>query len=579
MTENIHVTNKTMELQDCKNDWFFNEKHRCWCLEDILYTEKAQVPKFQRVSIYVPAEYMKEKGEINREGRCGNYTASTAPVILQNNSAGYMQMPHMWLDGPRCSAGQYLDRGFVFVTCGNRGSESKDEDGNLCGKSPANLVDLKTVIRFLRHNMACIPGDLNRLISVGTSAGGAMSSLLGLTGNHEDFLPYLKENGAFMDERDDVYASQIYCPIVDLEHADLAYEWMFSADKENEDSHAGSAGVMTPFQEALSAKLKERYIRYFNGLRLTVPEDFVPQKPEESLKPGMPLQIGEDGRSGSAYEYLMNLLNESATLYLNRLKRGELEESYSVEDYLSGNYEYQTMAPRGEKKEEKEADLMQGHAGPGVALREDAQKELTLGDMVSRSAKGEAVEHMEPPMITVPGKDKRKWLSWDGEKAQISGLDEYILNYRRRMKPCTSFDTLGMNSGENRVFGSKKKPYMHFNSEIAETIAHLAQDYPEEYGEYYEAYQAAAGDRELERKVYLFNPLNYIDKKDGAEGTEHFRIRVGAYDADTSLTISMTLALKLAEAGRDVDYALVWDKPHCDADYPGEVCDWIEKIC
>ncbi len=552
MAESIHVTNKTMELQDNRNDWFFDEKNGCWRLEDILYTEKASAPEFQRLSIYVPAEYMKEKGEIVSEGKHGKYTAVTAPVIFQNNSAGYMQMQHIGLGNPRCRARQYLERGFVFVTCGNRGSQSRDEKGNWCGKSPANLVDLKTAIRFLRHNRTSIPGNPDRMISVGTSAGGAMSSLLGLTGNHDDFLPYLKDNGAFMDERDDVYAAQIYCPIVDLEHADLAYEWMFSADKENEDSHAGPAGVMTPFEEALSKKLRERYIRYFNGLGLVVPEKHArtekeAAEPDTALRPGTPLRIGEDGRSGSAYEYLMALLNESATFYLNRLKAGVLEERYSAEDYLSGNYEHQVMAPGGE-------------GGEG-----------------------------EPPMITVPGKDKRKWLSWDGERARITGLDEYILNYRRRMKPCTSFDTLGMDSGENRVFGSAEIPYMHFNPEIAEAIGELLREYAgkdsekisEECGKYYEAYKAAAWDKELAKRVYLFNPLNYINKeaKNDAGKAKYFRIRVGAFDADTSLTISMTLALKLAEAGNDVDYALVWDKPHCDADYPGEVCGWIEEIC
>ena len=40
----------------------------------------------------------------------------------------------------------------------------------------------------------------------------------------------------------------------------------------------------------------------------------------------------------------------------------------------------------------------------------------------------------------------------------------------------------------------------------------------------------------------------------------------------------MTLALNLAECGKDTDYKLIWDRPHCEADYPGEVCDWIEKI-
>ena len=76
-----------------------------------------------------------------------------------------------------------------------------------------------------------------------------MSALLAVTGNNEDYIPYLKENGAFMEESDSVFAAQAYCPIVDLEHADLAYEWMFCADKENEASPAGPAGVMTPLSD------------------------------------------------------------------------------------------------------------------------------------------------------------------------------------------------------------------------------------------------------------------------------------------------------------------------------------------
>ena len=58
MMENVPVINKTMELSDCKEKWIFDEKYECWCLEDILYTEKAKVPKFQRLSIFVPKQKM-----------------------------------------------------------------------------------------------------------------------------------------------------------------------------------------------------------------------------------------------------------------------------------------------------------------------------------------------------------------------------------------------------------------------------------------------------------------------------------------------------------------------------------------
>ena len=52
---------------------------------------------------------------------------------------------------------------------------------------------------------------------------------------------------------------------------------------------------------------------------------------------------------------------------------------------------------------------------------------------------------------------------------------------------------------------------------------------------------------------------------------QHYRIRVGASDADTAFTVSMVLAVKLANAGYPVDYALVWDQSHSEADYPGEI--------
>lgn len=89
----------------------------------------------------------------------------------------------------------------------------------------------------------------------------------------------------------------------------------------------------------------------------------------------------------------------------------------------------------------------------------------------------------------------------------------------------------------------------------------------------------AAGDTALTLQKYLNNPLNFIGTEEKSDQAKYYRIRVGASDADTSFMIGMTLALKLANAGKPVDYALVWDKPHCEADYPGEVCDWIESIC
>ena len=73
--------------------------------------------------------------------------------------------------------------------------------------------------------------------------------------------------------------------------------------------------------------------------------------------------------------------------------------------------------------------------------------------------------------------------------------------------------------------------------------------------------------------------MNIIGTGEPSVQAKHDRIRVGASDADTAFTVSMTLAVKLANAGYPVDYALVWDQPHSEADYPGEVLSWIDAIC
>ena len=148
------------------------------------------------------------------------------------------------------------------------------------------------------------------------------------------------------------------------------------------------------------------------------------------------------------------------------------------------------------------------------------------------------------------------------------------------MKPCTSFDKLDMDSGENQAFGTPEQDYVHYVADIADAIAELKDAYPAEYAKYYEAYAAVSDDVTLKERVRLLNPLSFIGTDEKSTQAKHYRIRVGASDADTSLSVSMTLALKLQNAAcGTVDYALVWDQPHSEADYPGEVLKWIDSIC
>ena len=535
MKKDMNHINQTMELSEVMDKWTYDEKNKCYCLEDVLYTPYPKATWFQMLSIFVPEEYMNADGSL-KEGRKGKYTTHTAPVIFENNASGYMQMPNVRLGEGRCYAEQYLAEGMVCVTVGNRGRKTADAEGKWVGKGVAQLIDLKTAIRFLRHNSKLLAGDWSKIISVGWSAGGAMSTLLSVTGDNANYEEYLKENGAFMEESDAVYAAQIYCPIIDLENANMAYEWLFENSHMAEPSPAGPGGPLNEFQIALSKKLSAKYVEYFNNMKLQHPVT------------GEELYIGEDRRSGNAYDLLMEELEKAATKYLKRLDaKLELVRATSG-DYISGNYTYMDMPP----------------IDPAIFAPVEKDPH--------------AVIHF-PPLVEKQGVDKSAWLSFDGEKAHITSLEDYVANHRPRMKTCTSFDQLTNSSGENEIFGTETVNYKHFDENMAEAIASLREEFPEEVARYYDEFASCIGDIEQEKQKYLINPMNFIGTKEVSKQAKAFRIHVGASDADTSFMISLTLAVKLQMLGdKSVEYELIWDKPHCEADYPGEVIAWIDQV-
>ena len=555
----VRITNKNMELKECRSAWRKDDVHGCMCLEDILYTPSPAAARFQRLSIFVPVEYMNPDGTVNASGKKGIYSVLTAPVVFENNASGYSEMEHTFLGGPRNYADQYLQKGMVYVTCGCRGRQTKGEDGTFVGKAPATLVDFKMAIRFLRHNRKELPGNPDRMISVGWSAGGAMSALLGVTGNSPLFDEYLRSAGAFMEERDDVYAAQVYCPIIDLEHADLAYEWQFREDADYEASPFSEAGTLTPFRKALSQKLSDAFIRYFNQMKLRNPQT------------GEELTIGPDGRSGSGYLFLMAELDRSATVYLQKLRRGTVPLACSVKEYLKGQYtvevpDFNRLFGMMKKMEEEQKNMPQPQEKPD--------------EESSYEGHGMRMELPKMPMKQLQGDDKGGWLSYDGEKAAIRDLDRYTLGHRRRMKGCPSFDFLGKESGENQEYGDAHTDFVHFDPEIVHALDALGEAFPEEYRIYHDEFAKVSKDVALMKREFLINPFSYIGTGEKCDIAKHFRINVGAQDADTSFMMSMILYLKLAGiSGEDAAWNLIWDQPHSEADYPGDVTAWIHKVC
>ena len=229
---------------------------RSWL--DIPYVKNPVEPEYQRLNIYVPEEYFHEGGTVN------GYTAKTAPIFMPNGVGGYMPGKQFipandTRHGTPNAALYALSKGYVVVAPAIRGRTLEN------GKAPALIVDYKAAVRWVRHNKDRLPaGDTEKIISDGLSAGGALSSLLGATGNAKEYEPYLQAIGA-EDERDDIFASVVYCPITNLENADMAYEWIFNGV---DTYHMGPAREMDENMKAASEALKAAFPAYLNGLGL-----------------------------------------------------------------------------------------------------------------------------------------------------------------------------------------------------------------------------------------------------------------------------------------------------------------------
>ncbi len=216
--------------------------------EGIFYVTNVEDSTYQTLNIYVPTKM----ADLKR-----------VPILLRTYVGGYAASTAK-SPSPSDATGRALSEGYVVCIPGSRGNNSvikKDGKDYYTGRAPKGLLDLKAAVRYLRYNDDLIPGDSELIFTDGTSAGGAMSSLLGATGNNRDYADDLKAMGA-ADARDDVFGAICYCPITDLNHADMEYEWLYGCT---------NTGVrhLDEAQIAISNELAAECPAYINSLGLT----------------------------------------------------------------------------------------------------------------------------------------------------------------------------------------------------------------------------------------------------------------------------------------------------------------------
>ena len=436
--------------------------------EGIPYVSKPVEPDYQQINIYIPEAYY-EGGSIN------GYTAATAPIFLPNQIGGYMPakpgVPGERRHGDQQGADAMqtaLAKGYIVASPGARGRTSPT------GKAPAAIYDLKAAVRYLRHNDAAMPGDAEKIISNGTSAGGALSILLGASITDGDDRKLFVEIMGAADARDDIYAVSAYCPISILEHADAAYEWEFNGvhDYEKMDitmldykvERKLVKGTLDAAEQRVSDELKAQFPAYVNSLGLKNAQ-------------GEPLTLNADG-------------------------------SGSFRDYVAA--------------------------------------------FVAAAANAELQKGTDPAALQA----ENPWLTIDGNHVKNVDFAAYAKAMGRQKTP-PAFDALDLSSGENQLFGDANQDTRHFTAYSAANSAVKG---------------AGSAGRVAVKKM---NPLSYISEK---TVPQHWRIRVGTKDRDTSHAIAAILAAKLQNSGKNVDMAMPWGVPH-SGDYDlDELFAWMDGV-
>jgi hypothetical protein len=216
----------------------------------------------------------------------------------------------------------------------------------------------------------------------------------------------------------------------------------------------------------------------------------------------------------------------------------------------------------------------------GEALTLDGRYGGSLYDYMTRKMEETATKFLSRNKNANDYANKYSWLSWDGSTAKIESVEAMFgAKYVTPLKSTLAFDSWETDAAENLEFGSETVNVSHFDTMIPAVLDDLKDDYPTEYKTYYEAFQTDAADPAKQEQVYLLNPMNYVGDNSTTKA-QHFRIRVGTKDTDTSWLVGLIFGIELEnQTDATVDMSYVWDKPHTMADYEGEFCQWIDSIC
>lgn len=569
--------NEALTLDNAK--WNYDADHDVYWQVGVSYCAAPQAPEVETMGIYVPGAYMKATANADGatytctpsdSGKVGDYSAKTAPVVLPVNTPGYSASAAPG-EFSYDSVAEYLEAGFVYLQPGLRGRSSMGgtaENQSYSGGAPWGVTDLKAAIRYCRFNAGLLPGDMENVYTFGMSGGGAQSALAGATGDSPLYTPYLEAIGAAMttakgkEISDAVTGSMCWCPITSLDEADEAYEWNMGQFASADSRAEGTFGAQ------LSKDLAAAYAEYINALKL------------KNGKTALKLEESSDGvyQAGSYYDYLLSVTETSLNNFL-------ADTTFPYTETQMAQFPGGSTGGMGGAAGAKPTDA--GAAGTRPAL--GSMPGILGGGTSAGTTYNTAEEYIASLNADT------QWVTYDAaaNTAKITDLAAFAKICKTATKGLGAFDELDRGQGENNLFGNGQGNSYHFDKVLAQLLkknesAYSAfSDWQASYVSDYETDLALKDDLgvSMETRVNMYNPMYFLsDYYDGC-GTstvaKHWRIRTGAFQSDTALTVETNLALALqnTDGVDDVDFATVWGMKHVMAERTGDsttnFIDWV----
>ena len=576
--------------------WRYDSENDVYFQLGLTYCKTPATTTYESLAIFVPGPYFsaEENGDtytctVNEKAVVGNFTPSTAPILMPINTGGLAAQASLTAYGFDGLA-PYLEAGCVYVYAGFRGRSagydtSTGSNELFAGGSPWPVVDLKAAVRYLRYNAACLPCDASRVFVFGFSGGGGASAVLGASGDAALFEPYLSQIGAIThdaegnDVSDAIAGSASWCPSTSFDVADAAYEWC-----QGQYASDGTRAEGT-WTGRLSLDLAAAYAGWVNEMDL---------RDEDDVQ--LTLDETETGvySMGSYATQLLSEIDEAATHFV--------QNASFPYTYTPQHLDDPTFPGDPNLAATRAADAVQ--APVSTPAPADGTGEADSGETVTPQGLTGVAQVQSTIYDTAQNyfaalNASSWWINYNHRSASVSvsSLRDFSLNLRPASLEASPFDRPDRSSKSNQLFGIGEESTLHFSSVVGSLVEGGSEDYAELEG--WEEDYASAWTEDLEKvdaletdmatRVAMMNPLYWLSGHYEGYGqasvAPHWRVNEGLFDSDLPLVTGMNLVLALRkyDGVSSVDHTAVWGQGHVLAERSGSatsnLIEWVVSCC